>query len=94
MDELGLPVAKTPGTELLGRRLRLRYRQKIVDGVEYTRNGVDIQHLLQAVGLSEGLSSRQATTGNWFWYRGGLVVPGCPDWGARWLIFELPDSNR
>ena len=59
----------------------LRYRQKIADGVEYSRDGVDIQHLLQV------------TNGNWFWYRGGLTVPGCPDWGARWLIFELPDYS-
>ena len=26
--------------------------------------------------------------GSWFWYRGGLAVPGCPEWGVRWLLYE------
>lgn len=26
--------------------------------------------------------------GKWFWYRGGMTVPGCPDWGVRWVVFE------
>lgn len=30
----------------------------------------------------------QALDGKWFWYRGGMTVPGCPDWGVRWMIFE------
>lgn len=30
----------------------------------------------------------QALRGKWFWYRGGMTVPGCPDWGVRWMIFE------
>lgn len=31
----------------------------------------------------------QAMSGNWFWYRGGMTVPGCPDWGVRWIVFEM-----
>ena len=30
----------------------------------------------------------QAMNGKWFWYRGGMTVPGCPDWGVRWVVFE------
>eukprot|EP00435_Cladocopium_sp_Y103_P019377 s726_g4.t1 len=55
-----------------------KYRDLIAHGKKYTVEHVDLQAGLQ-----------QAMSGNWFWYRGGMAVPGCPDWGVRWIVFEM-----
>lgn len=56
-----------------------KYRDLIAHGKKYTVEHVDLQ-----AGL------HQAMSGNWFWYRGGMTVPGCPDWGVCWIVFEKP----
>lgn len=40
------------------------------------------------VNLRSALS--KALDGPWMWYRGGMVTPGCPDWGVRWLMLQTP----
>ncbi|CAE7734128.1 CA14, partial [Symbiodinium sp. CCMP2456] len=40
------------------------------------------------VNLKSALS--KALDGPWMWYRGGMVTPGCPDWGVRWLMLMTP----
>lgn len=58
-----------------------KFRSLIGDGQKYTVEKVDLQAGLQ-----------KAMNGKWFWYRGGMTVPGCPDWGVRWVVFETPLS--
>lgn len=45
-------------------------------------------HIETAVNLEAGIYG--ALNGNYLFYSGGMVQPGCPKWGVRWIMFETP----
>jgi len=56
------------------------YSTVVSSGLPYNlQANVDINASLQSV-----------LTGPYDWYDGGLTVPGCANWGVRWIVFETP----
>ncbi|CAE7023005.1 METTL21C [Symbiodinium natans] len=45
-------------------------------------------HIETSVNLQGGI--QDALDGNYLFYSGGMIQPGCPKWGVRWIMFETP----
>ncbi|CAJ1342642.1 unnamed protein product [Effrenium voratum] len=56
------------------------YREAIKDQHEY--------RIEQTIDLQAGITP--SLEGDWLFYSGGLVQPGCPKWGVRWIAFTTP----